>query len=148
MARGQADSSGEDRIATDAQGEGLLALPVWQGRVSPVLDVATHWHLRSGDGGMPREIALPPAPAAELAHALRDLGVRVILCGGVSDGLLHVLESAGIRVVPHLCGPVGAVVGAYLRGRLGSPRLAMPGCGGRRCGCRRREGGRPDRHRR
>jgi hypothetical protein len=55
---------------------------------------------------------------------------------------LHALHKRGVRVKPHLCGEVEAVLRAFCGHRLGREEFRMPGCWGRDlpggCGNRRK----------
>jgi hypothetical protein len=39
------------------------------------------------------------------------------------------LASAGIRIIPHICGSMEDVIAAFLDGRIERGELRMPGCG-------------------
>ncbi len=117
-----------------------VAIPSWQGRVSPVFDVAgTILVVELADGlERARERAAldteePHARAARLAQA----GVRVLICGAISWPQEMALSSAGIEVISQVCGDVEQVLAAFASGRLRQDEFRMPGCGVRR---RRRQG--------
>lgn len=66
------------------------------------------------------------------AQLLPQLGVDLVICGMISQTQHTALASAGIRIIPHICGPTDEVIAAFLDGRLEDGPLLMPGCGGRR----------------
>ena len=120
-----------------------VAIANWNGRVSPVFDCAREVVLVDTDGvrevprsTVPLEETYAPRRAARLAR----LGVNVLICGGISNPLVHMIEANGIRVMPGTTGPVDEVLGAFLAGRLPGPTFAMPGWRGR--GGHRFRGGR------
>ncbi len=123
-----------------------LAIPVWQGRISPVLDVAGQLLLVELSDG--REVArdeqiIWESSLDQRVKRLAELGVGTLICGGISQSLKAMLADCGIRVIACICGGVEEVLAAYLAKQLGEDRFAMPGCcGGRRQrhrgGCRRR----------
>ena len=116
-----------------------VAIPTWQGRVSPVLDVARSLllvDLEAGVEGRRRLEALEETGVLARAARLRGLSADVLICGALSRPLEQALVSAGIEVIPHVCGNVDEVLGAYLAGRLRDRAFLMPGCGG----CRHRRG--------
>lgn len=125
-------------------GEDRIAVTVWGGRVSPVLDVSSRALLltvQDGQAGERTELDLPEAGDAKLA-ALSSRGVQTLLCGAVSRPVAELAAAFGLRLVPFLAGDVELVIAAYLSGQLPSPSLSMPGCHGRRHGragrrCRR-----------
>ena len=63
-----------------------------------------------------------------LARSLAELHVDVLLCAALSEPLQRELEKQRIRVRPHLCGEVQAVLHAFCAGRLDRGEFDMPGC--------------------
>ena len=119
-----------------------VAIPTWQGIVSPVFDVARCLLLVDVEAGRaPRRRLESLTEGDPLARAgrLKRLSVDVLLCGAVSSPIEQMLLSAGIQVIPFVCGNVDEILRAYLSGRLRGGAFLMPGCGGRR---RRWAGGR------
>jgi predicted Fe-Mo cluster-binding NifX family protein len=113
----------------------LIAVPNCQGRVSPVFDVAARLVLLRLKGQAElerREVLLFEKQPDGIVRRLGELGIQVLICGAVSQGLQLALERAGIRVVPHICGELEPVIAAFRTGTLGHPEFAMPGCCGRR----------------
>ncbi len=108
-----------------------IAIPIWQNRVSPVLDAATRLLLVKRHRGREvgrKEIVLDPMPAADLATNLAGLGVDVLVCAAVSDPLLRALEARGVRVERHVCGNVEEVLRAFCGRQLWRSEFRMPGC--------------------
>lgn len=113
-----------------------LAVPVWQGRISPVFDVAGQLLLVELSDG--REAAREARPLEgstpdQRAKNLAELGVETLICGGISQPLEAMLADGGIRVIARICGGVEDVLAAFIAGRLGQQRFVMPGCCGQRC---------------
>lgn len=109
------------------------AFAVWMNRIAPVMDVAGTVCLVEADGVLSAERKLFPLPgdhASGKALLLRDMGVEVLVCGAVSKGMLRLLNSQGIQVVPFIAGDLETVVLAWFEGRLPDSALFMPGCGG------------------
>jgi predicted Fe-Mo cluster-binding NifX family protein len=107
-----------------------IAIPDWQGRVSPVFDSATRALLvEAAEGGQVcREMAsIPGDDALERARWLRRLGVGVLICGAISRHVETALAGAGIVVIPNTCGEVDDVLQAFLDGRLNEKAFMMPG---------------------
>jgi predicted Fe-Mo cluster-binding NifX family protein len=110
-----------------------VAIPSWHRRVSPVLDTATRLLVVRCCHGREtgrREVLLGPLAVEAFARAVADLDVDVLLCGALSEGLWRALEQHGVRVRPHLCGEVEAVLRAFGCGQLGRDEFRMPGCRG------------------
>ena len=112
-----------------------VAIPTWEGRVSPVFDVARRLVLVDVESG--QEVARKEEPIDESGLAARTrhlvgLGVDVLVCGAISGPLAGTLTANGTQVIPWICGDVENVFQAFLRGRLSDPSFSMPGCCGRR----------------
>jgi predicted Fe-Mo cluster-binding NifX family protein len=125
-----------------------VGIPTWDGRVSPVLDVARRLLVVDVERNAElarREVDLEEVAVASRVKRIRELGVQVLICGAVSWPLEAMLTSTGMRVIPQTCGPVDDVLRAFLAGRLASGAFLMPGCCGRRRRFRagRRHGGLP-----
>jgi predicted Fe-Mo cluster-binding NifX family protein len=123
-----------------------VAIPVWQGSVSPVFDVARTLLLvdiREGAVHLRRLEPMEETGVLARSSFLRALSADALLCGAISRPLEQMLLSAGIEVIPNICGDVDEVLSAYLNGRLQNQTFLMPGCGG---GRRRWWGGRGSRH--
>jgi len=111
-----------------------IAIPVSQERISPVLDAAVRLLLVTRQRGKEverKEFLLGPLPPEGLARSVAELRVDVLLCAALSEALHRALRRQGIRVRPHLCGEVEAVLGAFCRHRLAREEFRMPGCWGR-----------------
>ncbi len=109
----------------------LIAVPNCQGRVSPVFDVATRLvlvHLKGEAELERRDVVLFEKEPELIVRSLGELGVEVLICGAISQGLQAALELVGIRVLAQVCGDIEAVVAAYRTKRLNRQEFAMPGC--------------------
>jgi predicted Fe-Mo cluster-binding NifX family protein len=114
-----------------------LAIPTRNERISPVFDSAGRILLVDVDEGKERSRCIAPLPADSLAgrvSRLKELGVAVLICGGISRTLRQMIEADGIQVYPWTAGPVDDVLDAYRKGRLHEARWLMPGCGDPRPG--------------
>jgi len=111
-----------------------VAIPHWQGRVSPVFDVAGNVLLVDivdGKEQARQNVAIDAEQPQARANLLAEHGVTVLICGAISWPLERALFAAGIEVIPQTCGDVGQVVAAFTSGRLRQGAFLMPGCGGR-----------------
>ncbi len=124
-----------------------LAVPIWNGRVSPVMDTAHRLLLvEVVDGAeVSRTVVdLPQASADHRARFISEQGVETLICGALSQDLNQMLTAAGVKTVPWFRGGVEAVIAAHLSGNLHCNEFLLPGCGRRRRGmgrnCRRRAG--------
>lgn len=112
-----------------------VAISVADERISPVFDVARRLLLVDVENG--REIARTTEALEETGLPLRakrvaELGANVLICGAVSQPLEMMLISAGIEVVPHICGDAQQILQAFVLGNPLEEVFAMPGCCGRR----------------
>ena len=98
-----------------------VALTVWQGRISPLFDAtrmllvadiikdkvaATHYEPFTDDSAFHR------------ALKLTDLGISILICGGISDDFAKPIEAQGIQIIPFVSGSVDEVLDAYTTGLL------------------------------
>lgn len=77
-----------------------------------------------------REIILGLLPQEALARSVAELRLHVLLCAALSEPLRRALERHGVRIRPHLCGEIEAVLHAFHCGDLGRKEFRMPGCWG------------------
>jgi predicted Fe-Mo cluster-binding NifX family protein len=118
-----------------------VALTTWNGRISPVFDVARQVLILDVEDGRVlarREETLPGTEAQAQAGRLAALGPQTLICGAISRPMAALLAASKIRVIPFTAGDVERVLGAWLLGTLPSPALSMPGCCGRMRRCRGR----------
>ncbi len=109
----------------------MLAIPVWNDRVSSTFDFARRVLVVEVDGKWEvsrHEIHFADLPVDRKARKLRDLGVQVVICGVVSDALADAVVQAGIRIIPYVSGEVESVLDAELRGSLAESCFLQPGC--------------------
>jgi len=112
-----------------------VALPHWQSRISPVLDVAGNLLVIEVERGRETsriEKKLLHQDPFSRAREISGLGVEILICGAISWPLEMALSAAGVQVIPHTCGPLEDVVKAFLNDGLCADSFLMPGCCGRR----------------
>lgn len=113
-----------------------IAVPEWQGRVSPVFDFAEQIVLLDieDESGVRRcRKRFGSVSLHERARRLSELKVELVICGAISQSLEGLIVARHIRVIPLICGEVEDVIHAFQTNTLDHERFAMPGCGG---GCR------------
>jgi len=106
-----------------------VAIPAWNGRVSPVFDVAREVRIIDVDaerGGLEMRSArrLPPGRAGT---TVADLGVDMLVCSAISPALEAVLWTAGVEVVVDVCGELEEIVSAIARGDTELASFRSPG---------------------
>jgi predicted Fe-Mo cluster-binding NifX family protein len=115
-----------------------VALAVWDGRISPVFDVATRLRLLDVERGAllhTRDVPLTECDPVSRADEVARLGVNRLVCGAISLAFSTALAMRGVDVISFVSGDTEDAARACLSGRLPSAAFAMPGCGkGRRRG--------------
>ena len=122
-----------------------VAIPHWQGRISPVFDVAANVlvvEIADGVEQARQEVAFDAEDPQVRAQRLAQTGADVLVCGAISWPLEMALSAAGIDVIPQTCGDVEQVLAAFVLGQLQQNAFLMPGCCGRRRQFRARRRGR------
>jgi predicted Fe-Mo cluster-binding NifX family protein len=119
-----------------------VAIPVWEGRVSPVLDVAEQ--LLIVDVEAAEEVSrshekVGPQVLPNRASRFSELSIDIVICGAISQPLAELLRAAGISVYPCIIGDVEDVLRSYLDGQVSDPKFFMPGYTGP-AGRRKRHG--------
>jgi len=126
-----------------------VAIPHWQGRVSPVFDVAGNVLVVEVDDGVDqarRDVVFDVEDPQGRAARLTETGANVLVCGAISWPLEMAVSAVGIEVISQTCGDVECVLSAFIDGRLDQDAFLMPGCCGRRRQFRgRRRRGRAER---
>lgn len=120
------------------------ALATWNGRISPVFDVARQVLMLEIEGARVvgrHEETLPGTDPQAQAARLKELAPQTLICGAISQQMGAMLAADGVRVLPFTAGSVEEVLAAWLTGSLPDPALLMPGCCGR---MRRRHRGGPE----
>lgn len=115
----------------------IVAVPNFDGRVSPVLDTARQLTVADLAGGASHTVALTAEDVTARAEEILATGAGLVICAAVSRPLESALLAGGVNVHCQVCGAVAEVLSACAAGRLGDPAFVMPGCCGRR-GRRRR----------
>ena len=108
-----------------------LAIPEFNGRVSPVFDFCRRLIIVevSTDGPSERfKVDWSVPEVQNRADRLEALKIDALLCGGISSDLAEDVARKGIRVFPWISGEVQEVLNAFLANRLPDPHLTMPGC--------------------
>jgi predicted Fe-Mo cluster-binding NifX family protein len=108
-----------------------IAIPQWQGRVSPVFDVAGNLLLidieHDRETGREERRLLATEAYARVAEFL-NFGAGTLICGAISAPLQSRLIASGVQVIGFACGMVDDVLAAYLNGSLANRAFVMPGC--------------------
>jgi len=109
----------------------MLAIPILYTRVAPVLDWCSRIRIfftDQSDEGEGEEFQLAHLEPEERLKFLKAKGVKVVICGTLSGGLLHCARQLGLNIICGVAGEVGEVFRSYQQNRLNQPRFWLPGC--------------------
>jgi predicted Fe-Mo cluster-binding NifX family protein len=114
----------------------VLAVTIWEKRVSPVFDVATRVLVikKDSSGKAGRNIK---KLSDRLVEDLVRLEVDELICGAISRNRYCSVKAEGINIFPFKAGDVEEVIQAWEEGRLNDIAYSMPGC--RQPGCCRKQ---------
>ena len=107
-----------------------IAIPVWENKVSPVLDTASRLmvvELKEKGPGSRFEIYLDERDLSRRCLRIQDLCVDTLICGAVTRYFSEMLKASGIKLIQGISGQPEAVLNAYLDGTLAHSRYLMPG---------------------
>lgn len=107
-----------------------IAVPVFNGRVSPVIDTCTQLYMLESDGRQfvaNRTVPMKGASIFERASEIKKLGIQLIICGAVGEAFYNLLKEADIDLVCGITGDIDEVIDAYRDGALSQVRFRMPG---------------------
>jgi predicted Fe-Mo cluster-binding NifX family protein len=108
-----------------------VALPIRNGRVSPVFDVACRLVVVAFEGdemAERSEFSIKESGGDARAVLLQELGVSTLICGAISNQTARKVERRGIELIPWIVGEIDDVIDAYCVGSLGNDGFIMPGC--------------------
>lgn len=107
-----------------------LAIPVWENKVSPVLDTALRLLVVEvkEDGNLSRfEIFLDERDLTRRCLRIQGLGIDTLICGAVTRHFSEMLKASGIDIIPGISGQPDEVLNACLEGSLVHAKYLMPG---------------------
>ena len=108
-----------------------VALTVWEDRISPLFDYARLLLVADVEGrGITNKHFEPFECESAFSRAARldDLGVQVLICGGISDFYANLVEARKIKLIPFATGGIDEVLEAFVKGNIYGKSYRMPGC--------------------
>ncbi|MCX5906215.1 MAG: dinitrogenase iron-molybdenum cofactor biosynthesis protein [Deltaproteobacteria bacterium] len=109
-----------------------IAIPLFGPRISPRFDCAPLFLLvtvENGDIVERSEISLQFWNPWQRVEAIKDLGIRALICGGIDEESARMLRRHRIRVIPWVAGEVEETLRTYLKGELESGSVRFSGHG-------------------
>ena len=107
-----------------------IAIPVWENKVSPVLDTASRLMVVEFNEKGPKsrfEIYMDERDLSRRCMRIHDLCVDTLICGAVTRHFSELLKASGINLIQGISGQPEAVLDAYLDGTLAHSKYLMPG---------------------
>ena len=104
-----------------------IAIPEWNGRVSPVFDVARSIRVIDLNDDVEPQASDLDLQDDRRAEALAKLGVDLVICSAISTSLESTLWIRGVEVISDICGTVDEIVRAYLEGATALESFRSPG---------------------
>ncbi len=115
-----------------------VLITVWNGRISPVFDVAKDGLLINVENGevVSRDpVSIVYGTCMHKVDFIINEKIDVLICGAVSRRVELELIDKGIFVYSFVSGDIDEVITGFIHNRLTNAGFAMPGCGrGRRMG--------------
>jgi predicted Fe-Mo cluster-binding NifX family protein len=108
-----------------------IAVPIFQKRISPVLDCCERLLVIDIDQESEierKDLFLDDMSLSDRLNMLQRLGVAVVICGGISETMYTMLQCCGIESIPGISGDVDDVICAFCHNRLKDSKFTMPGC--------------------
>ena len=108
-----------------------VALTVWKNRISPLFDSAGTLLITDiEDGRICKKYleAIKSGSPCRRVGKLYDMGVQLLICGGISDFYANLIEAREIKIIPFTTGDIDEVLNAYINGNIYEKNYRMPGC--------------------
>jgi predicted Fe-Mo cluster-binding NifX family protein len=108
-----------------------VAIPIRNGRISPVFDVATRLlvvDFVNGEPGERSEFSIRESGGEVRAELLQELAVKILICGAISNQTARIIKRCGIDLRPWVVGEIEDVIDAYITCSLDAEGFIMPGC--------------------
>ena len=113
----------------------LIAVPVFEDRVSPLMDVSNRYIIYETEDGEIKQritISLNADAESERVEKLKEIGVNTIICGAVSEYVSHIVDEKGMRLLSMIYGPINEIIEHYLKNSLSTYCSGSGGCNGRK----------------
>jgi predicted Fe-Mo cluster-binding NifX family protein len=108
-----------------------IGIPIWEDKVSPVLDTALKLQVVEVQNRRVASRTLYHMDEHDLKRRcarIRGLNIDIIICGAVSHPFLRLLMASGIDVIREISGSAEDILETYLKGDLFDSHFIMPWC--------------------
>jgi predicted Fe-Mo cluster-binding NifX family protein len=114
-----------------------VLITVWNGRISPVFDVAKEGlliNVENGEVVSKSSVSIVYGTCMNKVDFMISENIDVLICGAVSRRVEMELIDKGVLVYSFVSGDIDEVITGFIHNRLTNAGFAMPGCQkGRRC---------------
>ncbi|MBL0714371.1 MAG: hypothetical protein JJV98_11785 [Desulfosarcina sp.] len=107
-----------------------IAIPIFQARISPVLDSCNRLMVVDIDNGKEIqrvEVSLAKMSRMERTETISRWRVDKIICAGVSELMCNYIAGREIRLISGIAGEPEKIIDAYIHNRLDQECFLMPG---------------------
>jgi predicted Fe-Mo cluster-binding NifX family protein len=108
-----------------------IAIPIWEDRVSPVLDSALRLMIVEVVDHRETSRFVYPLDEHDLTRRclrIKELDINTLICGAVSSPFQRMLQASGIDVIQEISGSAEDVLKAFLQGNLFCSKFMLPWC--------------------
>jgi len=108
-----------------------IAIPVFEGRISPLFDVAGEFSLfEINNRCIEREYTIETLGFSEvyIISKLKDEETDIIICSAISRCVANICSINHITLISGIIGSVQEVIGAFNNNKLVIEKFVMPGC--------------------
>jgi len=108
-----------------------IALPIWEDKISPVLDTASRLMIVEEVNGSECsrfELYMDEEGLSRKCLRIQRIGVDTLICGAISRPFMRMLRAFDITIIPEIAGRADDVLMAYFQGELFHSAFLMPGC--------------------
>lgn len=109
-----------------------IAIPIFESRISPVLDTCNRLLVVDIDKGCEVsrvELTLEKNSLTERIEIFSNWGINKIICAGVSEVMCRYLAARNIVLISGIAGKLEEILNAYICNKLDDPCFIMPGRG-------------------
>ncbi|MBT8365645.1 MAG: NifB/NifX family molybdenum-iron cluster-binding protein [Deltaproteobacteria bacterium] len=107
-----------------------VAIPVFESRVSPVLDSCQRMMVIDIEDGREihrQELSFEKMSIHERIEVIARWGIRKIICAGISEVMCKFLAGKNIALVSGIAGEFEKIINAYICDHLNDACFVMPG---------------------
>jgi predicted Fe-Mo cluster-binding NifX family protein len=114
----------------------IIAITDWNGIVSPMFDASCCLLIVQPDGRRSMVDVRDRSLFEKIEFCSRE-GIKVVVCGAISNIALIMLRDSDIKVLSWVRGATEEIIGAYRNNRNIIDLFSMPGCNRKICGRKR-----------